>query len=136
MLPINGSGTLKVPMDDDELADLVTRYLKYGRTEAEELHPAFSRVVDIVEDSAQDGWRVTRALIDRAPDQAALAYVAAGPLEDLLACHGPETIDEVLEAARTDAKLRSAVTRGVWGRNRIRADVQAKLRAFANMPRA
>ena len=39
-------------MDDDELADLVTRYLEYGRTEAEELHPAFSRVVDIVEDSA------------------------------------------------------------------------------------
>jgi hypothetical protein len=56
---------------------------------------------------------VTCLLINKAPSDEALAYVAAGPLEDLLAFHGPAVIDYVTVAARADARLQLALS-GVW----------------------
>ncbi len=59
------------------------------------------------------GWRVTCLLIKKAPSDESLAYVAAGPLEDLLAFHGPAVIDHVAVAARADERLQLALS-GVW----------------------
>ena len=64
-----------------------------------------------------------------------LFYVAAGPLEDLLAWHGPEVVDEMLDLARRDSQVRKALLQGVWGRNRIRRDVHEEILAFAERVR-
>jgi len=49
-------------------------------------------------------------LIADASDEKSLAYVAAGPLEDLLHKHGDVVIDRVELHARTDPKFRLALT--------------------------
>jgi Family of unknown function (DUF6869) len=102
-------------MDEDELTRLLTQYLEYAKTEAEALFPAWNRVTTMVDRSGEDGWRFVRRLVEMAPDRDALFYIAAGPFEDLLAAHGPEVIDRVIEAARVDESLRFALGRGVWG---------------------
>lgn len=65
-------------------------------------------------DGADEAWPVISALVERAPDDAALAYVAAGPLEDLIRLHGEHVEDRIVEQARQDARFREAL-RGVWG---------------------
>ena len=53
--------------------------------------------------------------IRRAGGDATLAYIAAGPLEDLIVQHGEQFMDRIeLEAGR-EPKVRRAL-RGVWGR--------------------
>ena len=91
-------------------------------------------VIDLVIQSADEGFAVVHALIDRAADEAAIFYISAGPLEELLARHGPQVIDRLLEIGGKDPKMRLALARGVWGRNRIGSDVQEKLSRFANTP--
>jgi len=43
-------------------------------------------------------------------------------------------IDLVIQVGGKDPKMRLALARGVWGRNRIGSDVQEKLSRFANTP--
>lgn len=68
------------------------------------------------------------ALADGAPDVAGLAYLGAGPLEDLLARGDPD-IDRVDEAARRDAKFCIAL-RCAWFDDQIAAADAARLRRF------
>lgn len=55
-----------------------------------------------------------RAALDLGPDTETIAMIAAGPLEDLLAGHGPGVIAAIEEAAATSPRLRYALT-GVSG---------------------
>lgn len=59
-------------------------------------------------------WEITRAVIKTAPSNQALAYVAAGPLEDLLLKHGPMVIERVEQEAEKSEKFVLALS-GVWG---------------------
>jgi hypothetical protein len=108
---------------------LIAAYLalrgKQG-AEAEELSWAFDDVVDTVRNSPSDGWALTQGLLDAAEDDAALMYIAAGPLEDLLTTHGEQVIDDVVVAARRDAKVRRALA-GVWGRSGMKPRVVAEI---------
>ena len=89
--------------------ELVDAYLAYGRTEAEEHFWAFDAVVDLVQASPREGLTLVRELLSRPLEPDLLFYVAAGPLEDLLACHGREVVDEVLDLARRDPQARKAL---------------------------
>jgi hypothetical protein len=66
-------------VDEEELAKV---YLRQYATKSKEDFWAYEQVSDLVRNNPQVGWRIARRLIDLAPDDAALAYVAAGPLED------------------------------------------------------
>lgn len=48
-------------------------------------------------------------MIERAPSDASLSFLAASPLEDLLSKDGPDFIGRVEERARENAKFRRAV---------------------------
>lgn len=63
---------------------------------------------------AEEAWPVILALLERAPDDLAIAFVAAGPLEDLIRDHGPRFLDRLEAQARTSARFRGALS-GVWG---------------------
>jgi len=110
---------------------LVEAYLAHGRArfegpEREDLSWAYDRVTEIVDGkSVADAMELTLALVDKSPLEI-LNYVAAGPVEDLLSRHGRATIDPLLKAAETDAKLRLALA-GVWGENRLESEVYRRL---------
>jgi hypothetical protein len=66
-----------------------------------------------VREAPDDAWPVLLNLIIQAQDDAALAYIAAGPLEDLLKHHCADVIERVEHQARTDARFRQCLA-GVW----------------------
>ena len=101
-------------MDETAFADTYLRYLKEKRTEDSW---AFDRVAKIVRDDPRVALELTLLLLTKASDDAVLAYVAAGPLEDLLKMHGPQVIDRIERMADRDSRLQLALS-GVWGISR------------------
>jgi Family of unknown function (DUF6869) len=75
---------------------------------------AWEEVTELVRDDVDRAWDVVLELVGRAVDDRLLAYVAAGPLEDLIKWHPHEIIDRVEQQARRDARFRRALS-GVWG---------------------
>jgi len=60
-------------------------------------------------------WTIIKALVVAAPDDNALSYIGAGPLEDLLSSHGERFIELIERQAAIDAKFRFCLA-GVWQR--------------------
>ena len=81
----------------------------------------------LAEEYPEELWPVVMELVRVARDHDELAVVAAGPLEDLLAKHGPQCISKVERTAATDEVFRLALT-GVW-RSTITEGVWTRLEA-------
>jgi hypothetical protein len=92
---------------------VVDSYLRHSTLKEEKDFWAFDEVNQIVRCDLAAGWRLTCLLVNKASSDEALAYVAAGPLEDLLTFNGPTLIDHVAVAARADKRLQLALS-GVW----------------------
>jgi len=92
---------------------VVDSYLRHYALKQDQDFWAFDEVNQLVRRDPLAGWRVTCLLIKKASCDEALAYIAAGPLEDLLAFHGPGVIEHVTVAARADERLQLALS-GVW----------------------
>jgi len=74
---------------------------------------AWDEINKRVREAPEEAWPVVLHLVSQAEDDAALAYVAAGPLEDLLKHHCPDVIERVERQARTDSRFRHCLA-GVW----------------------
>jgi uncharacterized protein DUF6869 len=66
-----------------------------------------------VKEHPERAWEAIVAVVADAGARKFLGLLAAGPVEDLLALHGPQFIDRIEKAAREDATLAS-VLEGVW----------------------
>ena len=97
-------------MDAESLANT---YFRYFELKKEEDQWAWSEVEDLVRRDPENGWEITRVLINKAPSDEALGFVAAGPLEDLLRKHGPAVIDRVEKESQESARFQTALS-GVW----------------------
>lgn len=75
---------------------------------------AFEEVQALLSADVERAWKITCEMIRITADESALAYIAAGPLEDLLKYHGATFIDRVERLAQNDPHFRSALM-GVWG---------------------
>src|SRR5689334_11966490 len=71
-------------------------------------------------------WELVLALVKRAPDDEALSFVAAGPLEDLIRKYPASIGDRVIAEARQNARFRLAL-KGVWGLDGIPGPVGDRL---------
>jgi hypothetical protein len=58
-------------------------------------------------------WQLIAEMIERAPSDASLGFLAASPLEDLLSEHGPAFIACVEQRAAESPKFRRALGK-VW----------------------
>src|SRR5262245_16482559 len=93
----------------------------------EDLHFwAFDEMASLVSSDPETAWGVVVELVARSTDDCTLAYIAAGPLEDLLCEHAPLVIDRVEFSAANDPRFRRALV-GVWGWSRMPSDVRARL---------
>ena len=75
-------------------------------------------------------WPVILHLIERAPNDAAIAFVAAGPLEDLLHIDGVTFGDQIVHEARRNPRLRQALG-DVWGWERVPEPLRGRLHELA-----
>lgn len=88
---------------------------------------AWERVDDFVDNDPELAWRVITLLVEHAPSDDLLEFIAAGPLEELLRKHGEHFIDRVEERARQDERFRECLG-GVWiSRGDLPADVEQRL---------
>ncbi|MBS0380744.1 MAG: hypothetical protein JSS29_19865 [Proteobacteria bacterium] len=92
--------------DDGEL---VKAYLRHHGTKDDAFLWSWQTLQRYLSEDPSRAWILTLKLIAAAPDEAALAYVAAGPLEDLLYGRGELFIDEVERTAQADPKFLSAL---------------------------
>jgi hypothetical protein len=94
-------------------AAIIAGYFRNWRERDDRSFWAWEAVNDLVAADPDAGLAMVLELIRHAPNDRALGYVAAGPLEDLLGRHGQTVIAAVEEAARREPRVRSALC-GVW----------------------
>jgi len=119
------AGPATIPPTDDEI---VSGYLEnYAGEQA--AFWAFEEVSELVWRDPERLWRITLRLIEHAPDEAAIAYVTAGPLEDILASHGAAFIERVEIMARSNKRFLIALSGG-WGHTRFSPEINARVQAI------
>src|SRR5262245_54660710 len=94
--------------DDSRSADLAREYLRqYAAGSPQEGDwAAWNEINRRVREAPEEGWPLILHLVSLAQDDAALAFVAAGPLEDLLNHNCRHVIERVEREARTDPRFR------------------------------
>jgi len=61
----------------------------------------------------EDCWLAILATLSREPPAKVLGVLAAGPLEDLIECHGPRFIERIETESRRNPAFRDLLS-GVW----------------------
>jgi hypothetical protein len=112
-------------------SDLVVAYLAHAETRTRDgtdaEHFAAAEELDsLLSDKPERAWPIICEIIRGVSDDDILAYVAAGPLEDLLVRHPHAFIDRVEALAMRDPHFRRALS-GVWGWNSIPSEVRQRL---------
>jgi hypothetical protein len=114
-------------------AEIISGYLAHAKTTTRdgtdaENFDANEELDDLVTDEPERAWPLICEVIRRISpqDEDILAYVAAGPLEDLLVRHPYAFIDRIESLAKNDAHFRRAVS-GVWGWNSIPSEIRTRL---------
>lgn len=74
---------------------------------------AEDRVREIVDEGGQEAIELLAALAHATSDDSELAYLGAGPIEDLARFHGVSAAAQLAEAARLDPHFARAVAR-MW----------------------
>jgi hypothetical protein len=120
--------------------ELVIAYLEHAeavclRREQRDRPTEVDQLEDLIRGDPERAWAVVQELVRRATRDEVLAYIAAGPLENLLCEHAHAFIDRVEVVAGRDAHFRRALS-GVWGWSRMPDDIVARLDAlFGDEPR-
>lgn len=91
--------------------EIIDAYLNYYRAKKKEYWWAYEQVTELVE--SPNSLELVHELIQACRDDAEIAYVAAGPLEDLLSKHHLVIKESLIELVRKEKKMRQAV-QGVW----------------------
>jgi len=115
--------------DIDAIAGDYFTELDAGEPHGEDFDRFFAgsqRIEETVLDDPRAGLELILALVERAPTDAALGRLAAGPLEDFILVYGLDFVDALdLEAAR-NLRFRQALW-GTWGWEEIPAVVGDRL---------
>ncbi len=101
---------------DPSIANLAKTYVAYLHSDDAALQWASDEVMDLsMEGPWERLWQLIQAIValPDEPELEVLAYIAAGPLEDLLDKAGPDYISAVEELARSNARAARMLT-GVW----------------------
>ena len=106
-------------------------YLAHARnvtrgTADRRLNCAVDAVEDLVRRDPDAAWAVVVELISRADDDAILAYIAAGPLENLVVLHGTQVIGRIEAHAAADSRFRRALT-GIWVEGDVPEEISKRL---------
>ena len=119
-------------------SDLASEYLAYakaamGRASANSRQWAFDEMNRFVREEPELAWPMIVEMVRRSTDDRILAFVAAGPLEDLIGLHGSTFIGRIETVARDDPRFRTALS-GVWAD--VPADIEQRLaRLIGDGPR-
>jgi hypothetical protein len=126
----------------DDLVELVETYWEYYRRStsddravqrsANEAWWAWGEIEERVRSKPADAIELLTTAADAAPGDGALAYLGAGPVENLLrGCQSVEVIDRIDGAARRNENFRKAL-RYAWFDDHVSPTVAERLRRFGS----
>jgi hypothetical protein len=97
-----------VPLDRERL---MCEYIAYGEAPRGQEHWGWAseRMYSILEAIPELAWELIAEMMERAPTDASLGFLAASPLEDLLSKDGPLFITRVEKRAAENVKFRRAL---------------------------
>jgi len=98
-----------------------------GTPEYEESFWAFWAIQDLINEHPDQAFLVIREILRKNQTDKVFQSLSAGPLEDLLAAHGPTIIERVEDTARSDPIFRKLLG-GVW-QDQIREDIWHRVQA-------
>ncbi len=114
-----------------DVVDAARRYLAYyamqarGDSELEESFGDWLRVQDVIDDDPDLGLILLKSLVALSPDDGALQFVAAGPLEDYVCRYGTR-LPVIIACADQDERFARALA-GIWGENRVSDEARSQL---------
>lgn len=111
---------------DEEIA---SAYLAYYRTKQDVYYWAWEYLMNLVDSDAERAWIIILQLISLTTDEAEMAYIAAGSLEDILTYRIDQFIDRAEDQARKDPQFRIALSH-VRGLNNLKSDFFERLKIF------
>ena len=100
-------------MTDQELAEMFLREYDDAQKSRQTSRQAILYVDTLVNNDPKKALELLATIIDCCKNNKELAYVAAGPLENLLVYHGYAIIDKIKEKADCSEKFQLALS-GVW----------------------
>jgi hypothetical protein len=117
------------PRTTQEIAEAWIRVMKADDGSPEEADNmwAFDIVSDLIDDDPEQGWPMILEILRGDDGVAIMEVLSAGPLEDLLAKHGPTFIDRVQAAARRSPVF-ARLLGGVW-KNQMTDEIWARVQA-------
>jgi hypothetical protein len=117
------------PRTTPEIAEAWIRVMKAddGSPEEADNFWAFSMVYDMIGDDPERGWPMILEILCRDDGVAIQEVLSAGPLEDLLAKHGPAFIDRIEAEARRNPMF-ARLLGGVW-KNQMTDEIWARVQA-------
>ncbi|MDR2637430.1 MAG: hypothetical protein LBB55_03750 [Zoogloeaceae bacterium] len=111
-------------MEPQAIKDWATAYIAFQQDSDKNLdhplyldHPLFWAAERFMipedPDIAEDCWAAILEILSRNPPESVIGILAAGPLEDLIDCAGPQFIDRIELQARRDPAFQHLLG-GVW----------------------
>lgn len=120
-------------LDNNEIRLISEGWIEHSLTRSNEAtFWAWERLDNLVRYEPEEAWKVIEAITRASGNDATLANLAAGPVEDLLAKHGDQFIARIEALARKDGQFRKLLG-GVW-RNTITEKVWLRIKAVAGPP--
>ena len=104
-----------------------------GGAAGEELWDDVEAVNAAARENAPEAVSLLVAVAEAAPDNVALAYLGAGPVEELLIGHAEDVVEAVDLAAQGSERFRYAL-RCAWFDDEVPAEVAERLRRFGPSP--
>src|SRR5436189_3954170 len=100
----------EILMTHEDVNHIVDGYLEYARGvvsgNRDASQWAMEAIDKFVRDDPEIAWSIIVKLIAGAENDRVLAFVAAGPLEELLVAHGLHVMSHVENLAKSDDKFR------------------------------
>ena len=116
------------PRDPNDRDLLISEWLRHAESGKADGSWAYDALAGLIDEDPALAWAIILELVHRASPGDAFDLVAAGPLEDLVACHGREVIDLIEPRVTDDEPLRRALS-GLWvGRDTLDPKTLERLR--------
>ena len=105
-------------MEDAEIEKWAEAYIRFydtsnGRSGEQSDLWASELFMNSESDVSELHWKVINLIIGKSAEQSVIGNLAAGPLEDLINCHGNQVIERIEIESRKNPRFRNLLG-GVW----------------------
>src|SRR6516164_6550298 len=100
-----------MPLDASEIHSIAQTWIELHRLpedsqKRKEKFWAYHRLCNLIQDNAEEAWKVIETIRRLDGSDLILSNLAAGPVEDLLVAHGDIFVDRFENLARSDQQFR------------------------------